>query len=147
MKLIFLFNGNKESKIDILINNEALLLSVRVRRNTGDTLIVTCGCSGAIYCHRNTTLPIIFRDWSRQLQWVRFIPCLESRRVLYPLTPRTKLIVISYKFLYILINFFSSTSQFNSFLALWVLFFNILYFSILFNIFLILFAIVLDSIL
>src|SRR5659263_265206 len=49
--------------------------------------IVTCGCSGAIYCHSNTTLPIIFREWSRRFQGVRFISALQGLRVLYPLTP------------------------------------------------------------
>ena len=48
--------------------------------------IVTCGCTGAIYCHRNTTLPIIFREYSRRFQGARFICALKGRRVLYPLT-------------------------------------------------------------
>src|SRR5450759_1888203 len=48
--------------------------------------IVTCGCTGAIYCHRNTTLPIIFRAYSRRLQGARFICALKARRFLYPLT-------------------------------------------------------------
>src|SRR5659263_254730 len=52
--------------------------------------IVTCGCSGAIYCHSNTTLPIIFREWSRRFQGVRFISALQGLRVLYPLTPPSK---------------------------------------------------------
>src|SRR5450759_304401 len=48
--------------------------------------IVTCGCTGAIYCHRNTTLPIIFREYSRRFQVARFICALKGRRVLYALT-------------------------------------------------------------
>src|SRR5659263_477183 len=52
--------------------------------------IVTCGFSSAIYCHSNTTLPIIFREWSRRFQGVRFISALQGLRVLYPLTPPSK---------------------------------------------------------
>jgi hypothetical protein len=80
-----------------LINIEARFVSwcqLPNPKGLGRTLhrcsIVIYGCSGAIYCHRNTTLPIIFRKLSRRFQGVRFIPALQGLRVLYPLTPPSK---------------------------------------------------------